>query len=367
MAKFLDLNYYFIDTKNVEHILTKHNANLGYLEYLPKNLEVSIFNRTRVNKQFLLNRIDYIFYKKKAFNLFDILFGYHKLVKKHNPDYILIHGLHYGLYSFFLKNILQKKTIIMVQIHGYAPAPKGLKKILYGWANKYIDGYFFTGKNNARDWVNNKIFEYNKVFEIMEGSTNFKYNPKKTKTNQSFIWVGRLDKNKDPLTILKAFKKFLNYSPNAKLTMIYNTYELLNEVKVMLNAIKELQEAVTLLGKTDHDKLEVLYNNHQYFILGSHYEGSGYALAEAMMCRCIPIITKIPSYSYMTNNGECALLFTPGNNKELFAALKMTLTLDVEIMELKIAQLFDERLSFRAIANNIYETFEGLSKKKNHK
>ena len=58
-------------------------------------------------------------------------------------------------------------------------------------------------------------------------------------------------------------------------------------------------------------ELEKIYNQHQFFILGSHYEGSGYALLEAMACGCIPIVTNIPSYKFMTNNGDCALLFSP--------------------------------------------------------
>lgn len=367
MVKFLDLNYYFNNTKNIKYILKKHNANLGFLYFLPKSFKVFVFNRTQVNERLLSNRINYVFHKKKGVNVFDILFRYHKLIKKLNPDYILIHGMGYGLYSFFIKSIVRKETTIIVQVHGYVSSPKWIKKVLYNKANRYIDGYIFTGKSNAKTWVEDGVFENNKVFEIMEGSTNFKFNSKQTKNKQSFIWVGRLDKNKDPITILNAFKEFLKNSPNAKLTMVYNSYELLNEVEVIVNSNLCLRETVILLGKTDHTILEALYNKHEYFILGSHYEGSGYALTEAMSCRCVPIITNIPSYNYMTNNGDCALLFKPGDEDELLTRLNQTLTLNVESMKLKVAKVFEERLSFLAIANNIQHTFEYLSKKKNRK
>ena len=46
-----------------------------------------------------------------------------------------------------------------------------------------------------------------------------------------FLWAGRLNANKDPLTVVKAFLKFLRFQPTARLYMIYQTTELLPELK----------------------------------------------------------------------------------------------------------------------------------------
>ncbi len=50
------------------------------------------------------------------------------------------------------------------------------------------------------------------------------------------------------------------------------------------------------------------YNSADYFVLGSHYEGSGFSLVEAMSCGVIPIVTDIPSFRMMTNNGKIGTL-----------------------------------------------------------
>jgi len=38
-----------------------------------------------------------------------------------------------------------------------------------------------------------------------------------------------------------------------------------------------LNNKVHLLGKIAHSEIEQYYNSADYFVLGSHYEGSGYA------------------------------------------------------------------------------------------
>lgn len=365
MRKFLDLNYYFIDTNDPQCILKKHSANLGYLKHLASGMKVYVLNNISVTKKFSLNKVDYVFYKRKLFWKFNKPFAYHSIISKYSPDYILVHGLRYGIYNFILKYVLLKKPVIVVQVHGYAPAPKSFKKMLYKWINKYTDGYFFTGKMNAQQWVDSGIFKKDKIFEIMEGSTSFKFNPELKRKPLSFIWVGRLDRNKDPVTILKAFTVFLTDAPNARLTMVYNSFELLDEVKSVILSNDKLQESVKLMGELQHSDLELLYNKHQYFVLGSHFEGSGYALVEAMSCGCVPVVTRIPSFEFMTNKGTCALLFSPGNVEELIEVLINTLSINYKDMQLKVLKRVNNKLSHKAIAIDIANCFYTLEKNRN--
>jgi hypothetical protein len=51
-----------------------------------------------------------------------------------------------------------------------------------------------------------------------------------------FLWVGRLNSNKDPLTVLAAFEKYLQVNNHARLYMIYQQNDLEKEV---INFIKK--------------------------------------------------------------------------------------------------------------------------------
>lgn len=364
--RFLDLNYYLFKTDNLSRILKKVKANIGYLFFLPKHLKTTSIFHGLNNEIKTIGDVDFILHKGIKFNQWNYPIKLHQKLKKLNPDYILIHGLRYGLFSILLKRKLPN-TIIIVQVHGFAKTPKKIKKLLYKWISLFVDGYIFTGHNNAKGWVSNNIFPKEKVFEVMEGSTDFSFDEKTIKQKGSFLWVGRLDKNKDPITILTAFEDYLIFEPEAKLSMVYNSNDLIIEVKAKIDNSKNLKGKVILIGELEHESLQKQYQQSQFFILGSHYEGSGYALLESMACGCIPIVTKIPSFEFMTDNGSCALLFQSGNKKELLDKLKQTNEINIENYMEKVLNQFQNRLSFQAIATDVFNAFQELSKRKDYK
>ncbi len=108
-----------------------------------------------------------------------------------------------------------------------------------------------------------------------------------------------------------------------------------------------------LLGALKHSELEKIYNGSDYFILGSYYEGSGYALCEAMACGCVPIVTKIPSFIRMTDNGDCAYLFSPGNSNDLLHILTHLKEEELINKRKKAVEKFERDLSFKAIARTL--------------
>ena len=103
------------------------------------------------------------------------------------------------------------------------------------------------------------------------------------------------------------------------------------------------------------------YNSAHFIISGSHYEGGGTSVSEAMSCGCIPIVTNISSFRRMTGPGKCGLLYEPGNEKELLDALLKTKELDIEEERKKVLQQFNEELSFNAIAEKITRIVESLN------
>ncbi len=84
-----------------------------------------------------------------------------------------------------------------------------------------MDGFIFSSDGIYDEWVKTGAISPNKKFsEIMEGSSDFLYsnrNEARQKTglngNPVLLWVGRLNENKDPLTVLSGFEMLLDDFP----------------------------------------------------------------------------------------------------------------------------------------------------------
>ena len=118
-------------------------------------------------------------------------------------------------------------------------------------ADRNINAYLFTSYKNAAAWINKKIIKNPyKCKEVQEASTYFIRKDKlKSQTRvgmsgvHNFLWVGRLNKNKDPLTVLKALKNMASIIPT-RLYMIYQDEDLLEEVKNKVLQSIVLEDAV---------------------------------------------------------------------------------------------------------------------------
>jgi len=201
---------------------------------------------------------------------------------------------------------------------------------------------------------------------VMEVSSNFYPINKITAKSElgigaatMFLWVGRLNENKDPLNVISTFLKYAETNATATLYMIYHTDELLAEVKKAIESHPN-RCAIALIGKVPHHDLLYWYNSADFFISGSHYEGSGTAVCEAMSCGCVPIVTDILSFRMITDQGNCGILYEPGNESELLTALRSTANIDVAEKRNRSLTYFDRNLSFGAIALQIEKIAEGL-------
>lgn len=353
----VDLTYYSFPDAHPDGIVSKCSSTIGFLEKLSAVFTTHFVVRSEKGFPAIDHQsIKIHFCKGKKLKKWHIPFGFNHYLKSLHPDYILVHGFGSAHYLVFLKMICPKAKI-MLQCNGFAPKPKGLGKLVFKISNRFIDGYLFTGIENAQHWYDSNTISKNKIIEVMEGSVDFRYNGNTNRNKNSFIWVGRLDENKDPLTVVKAFHRFLKFQPDTKLTMVFQEGDLKAQISEYISN-HQLTGSIALKGFVPHDQLEKLYHKHQYFILGSHYEGSGYALLEAMACGCVPVVTNIPSFRYMTNNGNCGLLFAPKNEEELVGQLKKTVTINYDEYQKNVLDNFENNLSFQAIANKIALAFQ---------
>ena len=129
----------------------------------------------------------------------------------------------------------------------------------------------------------------------------------------AILWVGRLNANKDPLTVLDGFERALRDLPGATLTMIYSDDESAGRgAGSGSSASPALRDRVRLVGAVPHDRMASFYSAADLFVVGSHHEGSGYSLMEACACGAVPVVTDIPTFRLLTGGGSIGALWTAG-------------------------------------------------------
>jgi glycosyltransferase involved in cell wall biosynthesis len=275
------------------------------------------------------------------------------------PDVVVVQGLHHPLQIMQLGYILGRKVKIILHHHAEVPFT-GWKKQVQAVADRFVSAYLFASYQMGLEWVEKGIISSpTKIHEVMEVSSSFSPIDKETAKLKTgvlgkaiFLWVGRLNQNKDPLTVVKTFVRYAAFNKGARLYMIYHTDELLQRIRQVLKN-ERAGEKVILVGKVAHDDLHYWYNSADFFIAGSHYEGSGTALCEAMSCGCIPIVTDIPSFRMITDEGHCGLLYEAGNSEELLWALDETKRPGLQQKQTRALDYFRSNLSFDAIAQKI--------------
>lgn len=345
----------YINTKEYSDPLAwldRINFHTGTLEELAKFHEVISIEQINFNGEMARNGVSYNFLNFRKPKLY-FPWRLHRHIKKLKPNVVIVHGLDFPFQTMQLRWTLGKKVKIIVQNHAEKPH-KGWRKRLQKLADHAADAYFFTSTEMGQEWVKVGIIaDDKKIVEVMEASSVFYFDQKKNNNQHPvFLWVGRLDENKDPLTVVTAFLRFAELNPLARLNMIYHEENLLPEIKNLLEGSKN-KDCVRLIGRLPHAQLVKWYKEADFIVSGSHYEGSGIAVCEAMACGCMPVLTNIASFRKMTGNGSCGLLYEAGNTEALFEALKKAVLLDKEKEREKTLRQFNNELSFKAIAEKI--------------
>ncbi len=350
--------------------LKRIEGYIGILESLNNDHTVISIERINYQGEYSQNGVYYYFIpQKKKTNLFP--FKQHRLVKALKPDVVFVNGLIFPLQVIQLRMKLGKSVKIIGLHHAEKPFT-GLKKYLQQWADKCFDAYCFTSVEFGTTWISNgNLSDEKKVHEVMEVSSSFTPIERDLAKARSqaegspvYLWVGRLNANKDPLTVVSAFLQFSKLHPLAKLYMIFQTEELLSEIKKLFQQYPEEAKNIILAGRIAHEELAYWYNSVDFIISGSHYEGSGTAVCEAMSCGCVPVLTDIASFRMMTGRGKCGLLYEPADEAALLEVLQQSTQIDMRAERAKVLTQFREFLSYEAIGKKIQEIIISLYQKK---
>lgn len=369
--RFVDLNYEAHNNcSDPQQVIRLHAIPNAYTSFLQPGTEVFLIKHMNYTGVLQAEQRKFCFFRRKK-NFFSIPFRTHRFISEQKPDAIVVQGFIFPLQVMALRLFIGRKPLLLLQHQGEKPFSQFLKRWLQRNACRLADGFLFTSQGNAEPWLSAGIIHDKKrCFEILPASSGFQRKDKaacrqSTGMNGSpnFLWVGRLDTNKDPLTVLHAFGQWAAGVPQAKLYMIYQTEELLPAIKKRIKEDAVLQEAVILAGEKNYAELEDWYNAADFYISGSHHEGGSFALTEAMTCGCIPVVTSIPASMKVIENGRYGFHYSPGNREALVQCLHQAASTDVAKMSDEIASYAAAHLSTKKIAADMESIIRNLQSK----
>ena len=363
-------NILFLAIKASEYEFLKYRHEIDSVLFSFFSSKTELRHLKLYEPHFFPQRAPHEFYFKGRNGFFHIPFKLIFYVRRHQPDVLLIHGFVFPVQLLSLLLMVKKRPKVIIQHHAEKPFANPVKHLFQKLAYAQADAYLFTSGDLAKAYLDLRIIpDKTKIHEVMEGSSQFKMLNKSQARElldlascSLFLWVGRLDVNKDPLLVLEAFKRYKNMGHDFKLYMIYSGNELELRVKKYL-VDNALTDCVHLVGKVPHTELESWYNAADYFVSASHYEGGGIAMCEAMSCGCIPIVTAIPSFIKMTGNGRVGYLYEPGNVDALSEKLASLEHNNRAQMSINVRAQFENHLSLPAIGQSIEKIAASLLNK----
>ena len=248
------------------------------------------------------------------------------------PDVVHLHGL-LPLPLRHLRLRLPRGTALLAQEHGgvYLDAPRFTRwksRAFHIFGLRAADGLLFSARDLATPWLRSRIIGPNQpIYELLESSSTMPEAPpgaddRPLPGNPALLWVARLDENKDPLTILEGFERAAAHLPEAALTMVFGAGQLLAEVERKVADSATLRKRVHLVGKVEQSELAPLYRAADLFVLGSHNEGMGFALIEALSFGVVPVVSDIAPFRALTDGGRIGALFPVGDVGALARALE---------------------------------------------
>ena len=328
------------------------NVSFGHYLPLTEKYDIHVCNNATFEGEFYDHGIKWHYTNLHSpLALFKLVNYYRK-----KDAVFLIHGFHTPLHVLFLK-LFHSPSRMMVLHHAERPAKHPLKRRLQRSAFHNLKA-LFVSEDQAQSFYSHKVLTPGSIKEVMECSTDFEATePLKYEGRWKCLWVGRLDRNKDPLTVIRAVALLKTRGVDVHLQMVYSSGHLEAVVKQMIHDLG-LSNWITLRGPKTHKQLESMYRENHLFLAASHYEGSGVAACEAMACGCVPVLTTIPSFKKMTRNGEGGFLYEPTQFlqlSEIVANLNETTWLAKRQQAISI---FKKDLSFAAIKQRYEEILE---------
>jgi len=287
------------------------------------------------------------------------------VINNFNPDLVHIHNLHFAGSTSVLYAIKKLKVPLVVTLHNYRMlCPSGtlffnnqlftssvnalfpLKAVINGVYQKSViltawlaiislmnqlagtwnipDKFIVLGQN-AKD-----IFQFSKYRHLtskMEIKPNFcyPYSNQQNLIGEDYLFVGRLSEEKGINTILKVFAK------NGLPLKIVGSGPLKSEIESFASNYVNIQ----FLGVKDSTEVYNLISNAKAILFSSiWHETFGMVIIEAFACGTPVISSAIGEAMHLVTDHYNGLLYTPGDEDDLFDKVNYYQSLNYETLKL---------------------------------
>ena len=241
-----------------------------------------------------------------------------------------VQGLAFGGEAFAISRRLPGLPILC-QDHADHPPRAWRQWQRLQWRRWYgaVSAVSFTAPEQAQPFIDAGVFgKRMRVFAVPESTSRFTPGDRQRARDATglhgdpcVLWVGHLVHGKDPLAVMDGIAQAALRLPALRLWCAFGTAPLLDAVRQRIETYPQLAGRVHLLGKVPHAQVEALMRAADLFVSGSHAEGSGYALLEALACGATPVVTDIPPFRALTGNGAIGKLWPIGDSQRLAEAL----------------------------------------------
>jgi len=245
---------------------------------------------------------------------------------RHKPDKIISHLTHCNLHVLLLKKIFKIRTKIYCYEHTtFSKNVKidNLKNFLIYLGTKNL--YHLSTKIIAvSETVRSDLYQklslnlnqidviYNPIdFENLINKSKYKVNFKFNKNFKYIVFVGRLEKEKDPLGLIEIFSNLNKKYPSCYKLLIFGDGSFKNKISNLIKKLN-LKNDIYLFGFNSNPYSYMI--NCDILILPSKYEGFGLVLIEALffnlkiVCRKIEateeLLFNIPNTYFSRNTDD---------------------------------------------------------------
>nr|WP_267191202.1 glycosyltransferase family 4 protein [Xanthomonas dyei] len=329
-------------------------------------VRVSVIQASALNTQIARQGVDYRFVALGPRGSAARAATLSALLRDIGADVIHVHGLEFAGDARRLARLLPHMPILL-QDHANRP-PHWWNRAV--WRARYgaAAGIAFTSLEMAQPFVRARLFRSRtQLFAIPESSSRFAPSDRLLAREQTqlhgdpcVLWIGHLSAAKDPLCVLDAVAMAAGLLPGLRLWCVFDQAPLLERVQQRMRDDARLARCVQLLGKVEHARVQALLQASDVFVSASHAESCGYAALEAYACGALPLLTDIPAFRALSDDGAVGELWPVGD-----ASALSELLLRVARQRPSRAQVrahFDTRLSFAAVGQRWAQAYASLLK-----
>lgn len=282
------------------------------------------------------------------------------------PAIVHFHGLRF---PFQIRGFTAglRQTPVLVQEHKDR-VPRVWRRPIHRWGLRDVAGVAFTARRQADPFLAQRVLRPGvSLFEIVETSSRFAPGDRgaaRTRTglvgDPCLVWIGHLNANKDPLTVLEAVRRAVPHLRDPHLWCVYRHAPLYDSVMEHIHGDVAWSRRVHLIGERPHADIEHILRAADFLVLGSHEEGSGFAVIEALACGTVPLVTDIPSFRRLTADGTVGGLAPPGDPERFAQMIVAWANRKGRDMRTAARAWFERQLSFEALGRDLRSAYRSL-------